>query len=213
MTIWWLVLIVGSLAAICFGFVWIVITLNRMQGGGPAKGGKKSVDELNKAYSDIAEEDATHLFNKEFREELRNRGRLRFEKIIDENAMFLKQDLDLTISQLNEYMKKEISSKLASEYAAYAKAMTEAQELALATLQKTAQEVEAQRVALTEALKKDVNEREAAMIKVYEENMAKVIEHYVLQALGDQFTLRDQLPYIIAQMEANKQNIIEDMRL
>ena len=213
MTIWWLVLIVGSLAAICFGFVWIVVTLNRLQGGGPARSGKKSVDELNKAYSDIAEEDATHLFNKEFREELRNRGRLRFEKIIDENAMFLKQDLDLTISQLNEYMKKEISSKLDAEYAAYAKAMTEPQELALATLQKTAQEVEAQRVALAEALKKDVSEREAAMIKVYEENMAKVIEHYVLQALGDQFTLRDQLPYIIAQMEANKQNIIEDMRL
>jgi len=213
MTIWWLVLIVGSLAAICFGFVWIVVTLNRLQGGGPARSGKKSVDELNKAYSDIAEEDATHLFNKEFREELRNRGRLRFEKIIDENAMFLKQDLDLTISQLNEYLKKEISSKLDAECAAYAKAMTEAQELALATLQKTAQEVEAQRVALAEALKKDVSEREAAMIKVYEENMAKVIEHYVLQALGDQFTLRDQLPYIIAQMEANKQNIIEDMRL
>ena len=212
MTIWWLVLIVGSLAAICFGFVWIIYTLNRLQGGGVG-GGKKSVSDLNKAYSDIAEEDATHLFNKEFREELRNRGRLRFEKIIDENAMFLKQDLDLTISQLNDYMKKQISSKLDTEFAAYAKAMKEAQELALATLQKTAQDVEAQRLALAEALKKDVAEREAALLKVYEENMAKIVEHYVLLALGDQFDLKAQLPYIIAQMEANKQDIIEDMRL
>jgi hypothetical protein len=31
--------------------------------------------------------------------------------------------------------------------------------------------------------------------------------------LGDQFDLKSQLPYIIQQVEANKQNIIEDMRL
>jgi len=211
MTIWWLAFVVGSLAAVFAGFVWVIVSLNRLQRGGGV--GQKSVGALNKAYTDIAEEDATHLFNKEFREELRNRGRLRFEKIIDENAMFLKQDLDMTISQLNEYMKKEISSKLDSEFAAYAKAMHEAQELALGSLQKTAQEVEAQRVQLAEALKKDVAEREVALVKVYEENMAKIVEHYVLQSLGDQFDLKSQLPYIVAQMEANKQNIIEDMRL
>jgi len=127
--------------------------------------------------------------------------------------MFLKQDLDLTISQLNEYMKKEIAAKLDTEFEAYAKAMKEAQELALSSLQKTAQDVEQQRVQLADALKKDVAEREASMLKVYEENMAKIIEHYVLLSLGDQFDLKAQLPYIIKQMETNKQNIIEDMRL
>ena len=211
MTIWWLAFILGTLAAVFFGFVWIVVSLSRLQAGGKGKG--KLPTDLNKAYTDIAEEDATHLFNTEFREELRNRGRLRFEKIIDENAMFLKQDLDMTISQLNGYMKEQVAAKLDTEFAAYAKAMQEAQELALGSLQRTAQEVETQRLALTQALKKDVAEREAALLKVYEENMAKIVEHYVLLALGDQFDLKSQLPYIIAQMEANKQNIIEDMRL
>jgi 2-oxo-4-hydroxy-4-carboxy--5-ureidoimidazoline (OHCU) decarboxylase len=211
MTTWWLGLIIGSLTAVFVAFISVILALNRLQNGG--KGGNKSIGQLDKSYTDIAEEEATHLFNKDFREELRNRGRLRFEKIIDENAMFLKQDLDMTISQLNEYMKQEIARKLDSEFEAYAKAMKDAQELALATLQRTAQEVEAQRVALADALKKDVAEREEALVRVYEENMAKVVEHYVLQALGEQFNLRDQLPYIIAQMEANKQNIIEDMRL
>lgn len=211
MTGLWLAFILGSLAAVFIGFVWIIIAISRLQSGG-AKGAQ-SVKDLNKAYSDIAEEDATHLFNKEFREELRNRGRLRFEKIIDENAMFLKQDLDMTISQLNEYMKKQISTKLDEEFAAYAKAMHEAQELALGSLQKTAQEVEAQRLQLAEALKKDVAEREAALLKVYEANMAQIVEHYVLLSLGDQFDLKSQLPYIISQMEANKKDIMEDMRL
>jgi hypothetical protein len=206
MTIWWLVLILGTLSAAFFGFVWLIVSMNRLQAGG---GKKSKVD----AYSDMAEEEASHLFNKEFREELRNRGRLRFEKIIDENAMFMKQDLDLTISQLNEYMKKEISGKLELEFADYAKAMKEAQELALDSLRKTAEDVETQRAAMATAMQQEVAERETNMLRIYEENMAKIIEHYLLASLGDQLDLKAQLPYIISEMEANKKNIMEDMRL
>jgi len=210
MSIWWLVFVLGTLFAAFLGFLWVILRVGRMSGGG---GKKKSVSDLNKSYADIAAEDVDRLFNKEFREELRNRGRLRFEKIIDENAMFLKQDLDLTISQLNEYMKKEISKNLNEEFLAYAKGMHEAQELALNSLKKTANEVDEQRVVFSETIKKDVAEQEAAMLQLYETNMAKIVEHYVLQALGDQFDLKAQLPYIVKQLEANKQNIIEDMRL
>lgn len=212
MNILWLALIVGGLAILAGVLTWVILTLREVQSG-DKKGGQKSPNDLNKAYTDIAEEDATHLFNKEFREELRNRGRLRFEKIIDENANFLKQDLDATTTRLNEYMEQQIASKLDTEFAAYAGAMQQAQQLALATLQKTAADVEAQRVALAESLRKDVSEREAALLKVYEENMAKIVEHYVLQTLGDQFDLKAQLPYIVRQMEQNKQAIMEDMRL
>lgn len=211
MNIWWLALIVGVLAAIMAGFVWMFMVLGKLQVGAEAQ--RKSSAELGKAYTDIAEEDAAHLFNTEFREELRNRGRLRFEKIIDENAEFLKKDLDGTISQLNEYMKKQISTKLDEEFATYAKAMHEAQSLALGSLQKTAQDIETQRLALAQAMQKDVAEREQALLKVYEDNMSKIVEHYVLQALGNQFDLKSQLPFIIKEMEANKQAIMEDMRL
>jgi hypothetical protein len=207
MSVWWLAFILAALFAVGAGFIWVVFELRKNQSG------KRTVKDLNRAYSDIAEEDVDHLFNKEFREELRNRGRLRFEKIIDENAMFLKQDLDLTISQLNQYMKQQVAAKLDTEFAAYAKAMQEAQELALNSLKQTATDVETQRLALANALKKDVAEREAVLLKVYEGNMAKIVEHYVLLSLGDQFDLKAQLPYIINQMEENKENIIEDMRL
>lgn len=211
MTILWLAFILGSLAAVLAGFIWIVLKLNRMQGTVVQE--QKSKADLNKAYTDIVEEDATHVFNTEFREELKNRGRLRFEKIIDENAMFLKQDLDSTISQLNDYMKQQIASKMDAEFAEYTKAMKQAQNLALETLHRTAEEVEEQRVQLGNALRNDVAQREVAILKVYEENMAKIVEHYVLQSLGDQLDLKSQLPFIIAQMEANKANIMEDMRL
>jgi len=213
MTIWWLAFILGSLAAVFLGFVWVAVKLSSLQGGGKKDDKKKSVNDLDKAYSDVAEEDVNHLFNKEFREELRNRGRLRFEKIVDENAMFLKQDLDLTISQLNEYMKQQISSKLDSEFAVYSKAMKEAQELTLGALQKTAVELEQQRQELSEALKKSMTAHEAEMLKGFEVNMAQIVEHYVMQSLGEQFDMKTQLPYIMAQMEAHKKEMMEDMLL
>lgn len=211
MTVWWLVFILCTLFAIFGGFVWLILEIRKLQGGGG--GGKKTPRNLNQAYTEIAEEDVNHIFNTEFREELRNRGLLRFEKIIDENAMFLKQDLDLTISRLNDYMKKQITSKLEEEFADYAHAMNDAQQLALESLRKTATSVEEQRLSLTVALKKDVAERETALLKVYEDNMAQIVEHYVLLSLGDQFDLKSQLPYIIEQMEANKEDIVKDMRL
>jgi len=210
MTVGWLIALIVAMAAIAGGLIWVAVELYLQRKKG---GSKMSINDLDKAYTDIADEDINHLFNKQFREELRNRGRMRFEKIISENAMFLKHDLDLTIAQLNEALKKEITKNLEAEFADYAHAMHDAQELALGSLRKTATEVEEQRLALTEALKKEVSEREAAVLQVFEDNMAQVVEHYVLQALGDQFDMKSQLPYIIEQMEANKQNIIEDMRL
>jgi len=211
MTIWWLTFILGSLAAVFLGFIWVVVALNRLQPGNGGK--KKSVTDLDKGYADMAEEEVDHLFNKEFREELRNRGRLRFEKIIDENAMFLKQDMDLTISQLNDYMKQQIAAKLEGEFAVYSKGMKDAQELTLGTLQRTAEELEQQRQELSAAMKKSVTAREAGILNSFETNMAEVVEHYVMQSLGEQFDMKSQLPYIMKQMEEHKKEMMEDMLL
>jgi hypothetical protein len=206
MTIQWLAVILAGLAACSISFIWLLVSLHRLQGGRSKFGATDSYDKL-------AEEETSHLFNKEFREELRNRGRLRFETIIEENAMFLQQDLRLTTSQLNEYMKEQISQKLDSEFDAYAKAMQDLQELAKASLQQAADKVEKQRAEFAETLEKDIEHRKQAMLQAFEENMAAVIEHYAAEALGKQFDLQSQLPYIIEQMKASKQDMVEDMKL
>ncbi len=41
--------------------------------------------------------------------------------------------------------------------------------------------------------------------------MAQVINHYVLEAIGDQIDLNDQLDFILSNLEANKKAIIEDI--
>jgi hypothetical protein len=167
---------------------------------------------LSKQAFDIqAEQDVEHIFNDTFREELRNRGRLHFEKIIGENAMFLQQDLRLTTSQLNDYMKQEITTKLKEEFTKYEQSIVDAKEVAIDAIEKTKQAVEDNRVTLLKQLEQEFAEEKVREIKRFDENMTDVINHYLVAAIGDQIDLSDQFEYIIANLEANKKAIIQDL--
>lgn len=158
-----------------------------------------------------AEEDVEHIFNDAFREELRNRGRLHFEKIIGENAMFLQQDLRLTTSQLNDYMKQEITAKLQDEFKKYEESIIDAKQLAIESIEKTKQAVEENRAALMNQLQQEFKDEKARELQRFNDNMTKVINHYLVAAIGDQIDLSDQLEYILNNLEANKEEIIKDL--
>lgn len=202
MTIWWLILILGFIGAAGLGFIWLIVHL------GSAKPGKKSGPD---SYEAAAEQDVEHIFNTEFREELRNRGRLHFEKIIGDNAMFLQQDLRLTTSQLNEYMKDEITKKLKEEFAKYEQSIMDAKQLAIDSIEKTNAAIDEQRQTLGQQLQTEISQQKSHLMKRFEDNMADVVNHYILAAIGDQIDLSDQLEYILGELEANKQAILEDM--
>ncbi|HSX36841.1 MAG TPA: hypothetical protein VLG13_01840 [Patescibacteria group bacterium] len=206
MTIWWLVLILTALGAVGIAFIWLAVRISR-GGGGAATGGRRS-----DSYQNAAEADVEHIFNNEFREELRNRGRLHFEKIIGENAMFLQQDLRLTTSQLNEYMKQEITHKLQEEFQKYEESIMDAKQLAVDSIQKTNAAIDEQRQLMGQQLTTQLQAEKARLLKGFEDNMAEVINHYVLAAIGNQIDLSDQLEYILGELEANKAAILEDIR-
>lgn len=204
MTIWWLVLILAAIGSSGIAFIWLAV---RVTGG--AKVGAKNVDE---SLEESAEHDVEHVFDQEFREELRNRGRLHFEKIIGENAMFLQQDLRLTTSQLNEYMKTEITTKLKEEFQKYEESIMDAKQLAIESIQKTNTAIDEQRQQLSQQLEAEIAKEKQHLIQRFEENMADIVNHYVLAAVGNQIDLNDQLEYILADLEANKQAIVEDIQ-
>lgn len=201
MTIWWLTLILGFIVATGSAFIYVIIRLSQ------AGAVKKSVDD----FQENAEKDVEHIFNEEFREELRNRGRLHFEKILGENAMFLQQDLRLTTSQLNDYMKDQISKDLKESFSNYESAISDARQLAVESIEKTKETIDEQRQMLSAQLEKEVADEKARRIKRFDEDMADVINHYVLAAIGDQIDLNDQLEYILSELEANKKAILEDV--
>ncbi len=200
MEIWEVAVIVGSLLAATGAFIYLAFKLQK-----PAS--KTSAD----PYGDQAQVDVEHIFNEEFREELKNRGRLHFEKIIGENAMFLQQDLRLTTSQLNDYMKNEITSKLQEEFAKYEESITDAKEMAIESITKTQSAIEEQRKLMGEQLSQEIAAEKARLVKRFEENMADIVNHYVLAAIGNQIDLNDQLEYVLSELNANKQDILEDI--
>lgn len=179
----------------------------------PQRGKMKGADlGVSEKQTKEAQEEIDRIFDDKFREELRNRGRLHFEKIIGENAMFLQQDLRLTTSELNEYMKQEITRTLREEFAKYEQSITDAKQIATDSIDKTRQAIEQQREILGQQLKEQVEAEKKRLLERFEKNMTEIVNHYVVAAIGNQIDLADQLEYIVGDLEANKQAIMEDIQ-
>lgn len=173
----------------------------------------KKKDELDESYEKIAQNDVYRIFSNDFHEELRNKARLDFQKVINENAMFLQQDLRLTTSEINQYLKKEVSGKLEEEFAAYQQSIKDVQQAAVDSIGSTVKAAEQQQALLTKKIQEEVQVRKVQMIESFEEQMATVVNHYVVQILGEQVALKEQMPYILRELEANKADIKKDMLL
>lgn len=91
--------------------------------------------------------------------------------------------------------------------------MKEAQDAALKWLNQSAQALNDQYQNINTTLQKNVAAQEEMLVSGFQNNMAAIVEHYLLGALGDQYDLKAQLPAIIKQMEENKEAIADDMKL
>jgi hypothetical protein len=169
------------------------------------------LDQATEAYI-AAEKQTSSVFDDAFRDELRNRGRLHFEKIISENAMFLQQDLRLTTSQLNEFMKDEIKRVLKDEFTSYEESISSARDLALESIKKTQDAIESQRAVLEKQLTEQVAVEKTRIIDRFTSRMTEIVSHHIVTAFGDELQLDAQMEYILRQLEDNKAEIIEDVR-
>ncbi len=174
----------------------------------------KSKSKTNKQrgqYERSVDEIVNSIFDNNFREELKNRGKLHFEKILNENADFLKQDLELTTSEIHEYLKNEIAKNLQDEFKNYKDTIEYAKKLAVDSIKKTQDVLEEQRKALTGELSQQLEAKKKVLIDNFQENMAEIVNNYLLKAVGSHINFNDQLDSIIADLESNKKVIIEDI--
>ncbi len=206
-------LLITTIILVAAGLIWLIIAFDssrrrRKQGVGLAAAHKQK----SHVVTELAKSEAEHIFDDQFREELKNHGRLYFEKIISENAMFLQQDLRLTTSQLNDFMKQEITRTLQEEFSKYERSITDAKQLAIESLNKTRQAIEQQRQILAEQIERELKVEKERLVARFENNLAEIVNHYVVAAIGNQIDLSDQLEYILGELEANKQAIAEDIK-
>jgi hypothetical protein len=199
-----LILVIGSILSAAGAFVWLAMRLGQ--------GGTGKTKMQGGSVEDAAETDVEHIFNEDFREELRNRGRLHFEKIIGENAMFLQQDLRQTTAQLNEYMRAEITKTLQEEFKKYEQSITDAKQIAMDSIEKTTATIDQQRQFLQQQMTTQVETQKKRIVDRFDQEMANIVNHYILHSIGNQIDLSDQLQYILGELEANKAAIIEDIK-
>ena len=204
-----LVLIVGALLSAAGAFIWLAW---KLENGVSTKPKIKKGQAQDQQLTAAAQEDVEHIFNTEFREELRNRGRLHFEKILGENAMFLQQDLRQTTTQLNDYMRAEITRTLQEEFKKYEQSITDAKQIALDSIEKTVATIEQQRQFLEQQMKSETDAQKEHLVARFEAEMATIVNHYVLQAIGSQIDVSEQMDFILGEMQNNKQAIIEDIK-
>ena len=52
----------------------------------------------------------------------------------------------------------------------------------------------------------------ARLLAHFEKNMADIVNHYILAAIGNEIDLTAQLDYIFQYLEENKRDIVQDIR-
>lgn len=192
MELWQLLLIVGTLLATLASFVWVAIRLS-VAAKVPAK--------PRNVAGEAIQSTVTEAFTEDFREELRQRARQQFEKIIHENAMFLQQDVRVSASQLDDFMKKEVIATLQQELAKHHQAIEQTKQMVTDTLTKNQSE-----------LQRQLAEEKERRIKHLDEHMAEIVKTYVMAAVGETIDVDKQLALVVDNLNAHKAEIIEDIR-
>jgi len=201
-----IIIIIISLVAVVAVLVGLIYKINFSQGRG-GKINNKQRGQYERSVTDVVNQ----VFDEDFRQDLKNRGRLHFETVLNDNAMFLKQDLELTTSQIHEYLKDQINKSLTEEFKNYRETIEYAKTQAVDSIKKTQVVLEDQRKALSDEITKQFASEKKVLLDNFQDNMAEIINNYLLKAVGGHINLNDQLAAVISDLEANKKEISEDI--
>lgn len=121
--------------------------------------------------------------------------------------------------KLREDMKQSVSQsagqllEVYQENIARLEKIRSAQDMAIDRLSQSVTNLERQHEQLSDMLNSSIAQQKAMIADTVNENMAKIIEHYLFSALGDEPDISSQVPSIIKRMEENKQAMTDDMKL
>ena len=178
------------------------------------KGKKKLTNEdLKASYDELVKEDVYHIFDQDFHKELTEKAKAVFQDVIAQNTVALTAQLETTTKAIQEHLDTEISGKLQTAFGAYTQAVSQAQQDALTTIKAAVDASVAQQAQFSSQLEQSIETRKSEIMTGFQQNMAEIVSHYVLQAIGEQASIKEQLPAILREMEAQQEAMQKDMRL
>ncbi len=174
---------------------------------------KLTQQDLKESYDELVQDDVYHIFDKDFHKELTEKAKADFQAVIDENVVSLKESLTKTTEDIDHHLTEEITNKLQAAFGTYTGAIEAAQKSALDTIQVAVTRSSEQQAAFAQQLEQVVEAQRAQIMEYFRQNMAEIVSHYVLQAVGEQASIKEQLPMILREMEAQQEAMQRDMRL
>lgn len=186
---------ISSILAALLSFIWVAVRL------GP-KGRRNGANHTNNG----------ELFDDNFRNELRERGITRFERTLDQNATFLQQDLHSIGEEVTEFIKERAGDILKEEFSEQKKAIATAQQHLAQTFLQVDTAIKQQQKEISAQYLKELQAEKERRLQDFSANMAEIVTKHVEQTLSTHMDIGQQMKYILANLEANKQAIVEDIK-
>lgn len=194
MELWQLLLIIGILLATLVAFVWAAVRISS------ATRPAEEHPSHNRAAEAI-QQGIDQAFTDEFKAELQQRARVKFDAIMEENAKFLQQDVRVSASRLDEFMKNEILNSLKQELAKHQEEVTKTKHMLNESVTRAQSDIQ-----------REMQSEKEAKIQLLNDNITEVVKKYVVSAVGETMDVDKQLALIVDNLNAHKGEIIEDIR-
>lgn len=131
-------------------------------------------------------------------------------KIVEATATF-GEDLKGTSTRLSEQVSRLTTSVIEEELEAYQKTLEEVRHTAVEAMDKIRTAVEQQRVELRQGMEADLAAERDKLAAKFDTKMGDIVASYIAESLGGGVDLGTQMQFIMASLEAHKDEIKKDL--
>jgi hypothetical protein len=143
--------------------------------------------------------------------ELESKLKLAYEAKIGEATQTFGTDLAATSTRLSEQVSRLTTSVIEEELAAYQKTLEEVRHSATDAMEKIRQAVDQQRIELRQSMEADMASEREQLIARFDTKLGDIVASYIADSLGGGVDLGAQMQYIVASLEAHKEDIKKDL--
>ena len=134
---------------------------------------------------------------------------------LKDNIAKMNQQSESAVAKMTQ-SSDEQSKKLTDLYQKVidgANEMSQSQDGAINQLLLSVESLEQQHARLKEMIDESITKQKSMIADVIDEHMSRIIEHYLIGALGERSDLAKDMPGILEKMQEHKQEMMDDMKL
>lgn len=144
-------------------------------------------------------------------EELEAKLKSAYETQITASVQVFGEDLKGTSARLGEQVSRLTTTVIEEELTAYQKTLEEVRASATQAMEQIRAAVEQQRIELRQGMEADLAAEKARLADKFNAKLGDVVSSYIAESLGGGVDLGAQMDYVIASLEAHKDDIKKDL--